>query len=111
MENENANKKKKKKGNTIVASWRWNRDHYTKYKKTIREDVNTIKQRYKELFEKGLDTEDVKDGVLNESNGLTEKLVLLMIKAEVNSDDYDIEIKEEEVQPIIDKLREGDLLG
>jgi len=102
--------KKEKKKNSISTSWRWNRDLYTKYKKTIREDVNTIKQRYKELFEKGIDTEDVKDGVLNESNGLTKKLVLLMIKAKINSDDYDIEIDEKEVQPIIDKLIEGDLL-
>lgn len=52
----------------------------------------------------------LKSNVSNES-GLTDKLVLLMIKAGINSDNYGIEIKENEIESSINRLQERELIG
>jgi len=53
----------------------------------------------------------LKNGVYNDKSELTDKLVLLMIKAGINSDNYGIEIKESEIDSIINRLQESDQIG
>ena len=44
-------------------------------------------------------------------NKLVDNLVLLMVKANINSEIYGIDIKESEIESNIKRLREGGLLG
>ena len=53
----------------------------------------------------------LKSNVYDENSELTDKLVLLMIKAGINSDNYGIEIKENEIESIINRLQESDQIG
>ena len=103
-------KKKKQKKDSIVTSCRWRKEIYgnEEWKALIKGDMKKLKKRYYMLFDREVKPNEFQSGVLYD--GLAEKLVLLMIKARINSDEYGIEIKKTEVEPIIDKLKEGGLL-
>ncbi len=103
-------KKKKKKKDSIVTSCRWRKDIYRieEWKTLIKGDMKKLKKRYYTLFNRGVQPNDIQGGVLYDQ--LAEKLVLLMIKAKINSDEYGIAITHDEVQPIINKLKEGGVL-
>ena len=53
----------------------------------------------------------LKSNISNDKPELIDKLVLLMIKAGINSDNYGIEIKENEIESIINRLQESDQIG
>jgi len=48
---------------------------------------------------------------INGNNDLIDKLVLLMIKAGINSENHDIAIQENEIIPSINRLKESGLIG
>ena len=54
---------------------------------------------------------DFLEGNINQNNELVDKLVLLMIKANINSENYGIEITEGEIQSNIQRLQEENKLG
>ena len=116
MENEEnkRGRKSEHKGDTMVTSYRANKNTYGKFKTPMRKDIKEIIKKYEKLDKEGIQPEEIENGILHKygnNNDLIKKLVLLMIRAKINSDEYDIEITEEEIQPIIKKLSEDDLFG
>ncbi|MBA7536474.1 hypothetical protein ES705_28738 [subsurface metagenome] len=64
--------------------------------------------RYR-VLEKPKDKKNSKN--LKTNNDLIDKLVLLMVKAGINSEKYEIDIKESEIESSIKRLTKGGLIG
>jgi hypothetical protein len=61
------------------------------------------------VLEKPKDKKNSKN--LKTNNDLIDKLVLLMVKAGINSEKYEIDIKESEIESSIKRLTKGGLIG